>query len=441
MLTRLPIAVALAVLALAPACKNEREMQVEQTVDRSIELTNKGRAALADKRYQDAVKLFSEVTNLTPTDAQIYLLLAEAQKRAGNEAAAVMALKQAEALVGKADPAVRRERAGLYQRMGQTKDAIALFSELRDANQLTDPETLGLAHMQARSGDIDGAWASLESVQKRKPDDPEAKAIEAEVLLLKGEEVLGARLLDRLAQDYPQQASARLARARYFFANGLAAEALQDLDQVTGEAAKDPELVALKARMLLSLKKYDDTLAILKPLADANPKNADFACLLAETLLMLNRTEEAEALVDQAVALRPDFARAIYVRGRSQEANGQLPAAIKSYEEAMKADPAFAQALSRLWPMYEHQGQKGEAIAALERLVVLKEASPDEKLALVTLYVSINDNPTRAKALLEDVARKKPGDPRIKELKAQVAKMKTGKVVKNHGIIIMRRGK
>lgn len=434
-------ALAAAALLAGAGCKNEHERQVEQTADRSVELTNKGRAALADKRYAEAVRLFNEVTTLTPTETAPYRLLAEAHKRSGNQAAAMMALKQVEALGGKADPALKREKAELHKQMGQRKDAIALLIELRELNQLTDAETLELAHLQARGGDVEGAWTSLEAVQKRKPDDPEAKAIEAEVLLLKGEEVLGARLLDRLVTDYPEQASARIARGRYFFANGLAAEALQDLEALKGEAAKERELVALKARVLLSLKKLDEALEILKPLSDADPRDADLACLLAETLLLLERGEEAEQLVEQALAVRPDFARALYVRGRSKEAGGNAKAALADYQAAIKADPSFSQALSRMWPIYEHQGEKGEAIAALERLVVMQEASPDEKLALVTLYVAVNDNPTRAKALLADAAKKKPDDPRLKDLKAKVAKMKTGVKPKGSGIIIMRRGK
>jgi tetratricopeptide (TPR) repeat protein len=429
-------------LLTATGCKNEQETQIEQAQDRTAALTNQGRSRLADGKYGEAVRAFSEVTTLQPTDSSAWLLLAEAHKRQGNGAAALMALKQAESLLGKSDPAVRRERAELYKKLGQNKDAIAVLAELRDANQLTDPETLDLAHLQARVGDIDGAWKSLEQVQKRKPDDPEAKAIEAEVLLLKGDEVLGARLLDRLAQDYPMQASARIARAHYFFANGLANEALQDLEQIQGDSLQNPEYVALKARILNELKKYDEALLILKPLAEANPKDADLACLLAETLLLLDKKEEAEALIDQALAARSDFPRALYVRGRSREATN-LKAAIEDYEEAIRIDPRFSQAASRLWPIYEQQGQKGQAIAVLEKLLVMQEASPEEKLFLVALYCSVNDNPTRAKKLVEDVAKKRDkNDPQIKELRTCVKNIKTGTKKKNDfGIIIMRRGR
>lgn len=426
--------------AAGSGCKSQDELQVQQAQDFAVELTNKGRAALADKRHADAVRLFTQAAQMHPAEPQGWLLVAEAQKQSGNEAAAVMALKQAEAVAGKADPAVRRQRADLYRQMGQTKDAIALFVELRDQNLLTDAETLELAHLQARIGDVEGAWASLESVQKRKPDDLEAKAVEAEILLLKGEEVLGARLLDRLVSDAPQLASARIGRARYFFANGLANEALQDLSEVSGEAAVNPELIALKARVLLSLKKNAEALEVLKPLSESKPKDADLSCLLAETYLALGRTEEAQALVDRALAAKPGFSRALYVRGRSKEAGGDLKGANADYQAAVKSDPGFAPALSRSWPLWLHLGEKFEAVSALEQLTLINEASPDEKLALVQLYVELDEKPTRAKALLEDAAKKKPGDPRLKELRARVAKMKTGKPKKS-GIIIMRRGK
>src|SRR5439155_16342256 len=101
---------------------------------------------------------FRAAASRAPTDPGPWLALADAYKQIGNDAAAVLALKQAESLTAGDDPALKRQRAELYRRMGQTKDAIATLLELRDANLLSGDETLVLARLQAQSGDVKGGY-------------------------------------------------------------------------------------------------------------------------------------------------------------------------------------------------------------------------------------------------------------------------------------------
>src|SRR5262245_38422694 len=167
---------------------------------------------------------------------------------------------------------------------------------MRDANQLTDPELLMLAKLQARTADTEAAWATLERVQSRKPDDPDAKVAEAEILLVKGDELLAANLMDRLLKENPQLTSARLLRAKYFLTNGYPDMAEADLGQIGSEGQKDPEVVELKARVYNRQQRYDEAAAILEPLVETNPRDADLACQPAETKLLAGKPDEAQAL-------------------------------------------------------------------------------------------------------------------------------------------------
>lgn len=418
-------------------CKDPETAQAEAKSRKVGELLSQARAAMADERPEQAVTLLKQATSVAPSDAAAWLLLAEAQKRAGNDGAALMALKTAEDVGARGDPAVKRERAELYRRMGQAKQAIAALLELRDANQLTDAELLLLAHLQAREGEVDAAWTSLEKVQSRKPDDPDAKVVEAEILLLKGEEVLAGKLMDRLVTDHPTLTSARVLRARYFLANGLAEAAEQDLSLVGEEGAKKPEVVTLRSRALNQLKRYDDAVAILQPLVDSNPTEPDLLAQLAETRLLLGQSEQAQELVDQALAVRPRFARGLYVRGRALELQGDLKGAAENYGYALRSDPGFAPALSRTWRIYEHKGEKAEAMSALERLLFMGEASVDEKFALVELYLDTGNNLDRARKMVDEALKVDPESVKARNLKARLQKAGGGPP-KKPGIIILK---
>src|SRR5262249_36321536 len=137
--------------------------------------------------------------------------------------------------------------AEMYREEGRRKEAVVTLLELRDGGYLDAAELCQLAQLQARVGDPKGAFETLRRVQEADPDDVEAKAVEAEALLVSGEYVLATRLMDRLLKEHPDLASARLLRARYFFNRDYIDEAAADLERIQGQDSLSPEVVTLKA--------------------------------------------------------------------------------------------------------------------------------------------------------------------------------------------------
>src|SRR3954463_634556 len=109
---RLALSLSFAGLRLV-ACQDPEVEGAEAKQKLAWELSGKGRVALADGKFEEAVKLIKQAADATPRDPGLYLLLARAQKAAGNDTAAVLAIKQAEDLGARNDPAIRRERAEL----------------------------------------------------------------------------------------------------------------------------------------------------------------------------------------------------------------------------------------------------------------------------------------------------------------------------------------
>src|SRR4051812_45009535 len=111
-------------LALLIGCKNPEEQADDARQQKVQQALSDGRAAMSGRDYDRAIAQFHKATSLAPTDPAAFLQLAQAQREAGNDAAAVMSLKHAEELGAGADAAVKRERAELYRRMGQVGPAI-----------------------------------------------------------------------------------------------------------------------------------------------------------------------------------------------------------------------------------------------------------------------------------------------------------------------------
>lgn len=422
---------------LAIGCKDPERAAAEARQRTGQERLTEGRKALSDGRFEQAVAALKLASAALPDDPAPHLLMAEAYRRGGKDAAAALALKQAEQLLPKNDTSLRRQRVELFRQMGQKGAAIALLVELRDSGALSDDEVLALARSQAREGDYKGARETLGHFREKRPEDPEAEVVEVEILLLSGETMRAAQRMDELLSETPGLVSARLLRARYFLEAGYPDVARRDLEQLSPEASKLPAVGELKAQVLNRLERYDEALEALRPLLEEHPDSPELLSMMAETRLQLRQIPEALSLVDQALAVRSRFPRALYVRGRAQEAEGDLKAAVESYEYALRADPTFAAALSRVWRVYKHRGEKIEAISALERLTQRNQASPEEKLALAEMYVSSNLHLDRARTILVEAMKKDPRNPGYKELLRQL-EAQSPKKNKKQGIIIMR---
>lgn len=429
----------LAVLAPVAGCKDPDRQAAEQTTKTWHDKVQEGRELMDQGLAAQAANAFKEASAAAPEDPLPLLLLAEALREAGNDGAAILAMKQAAQLSDKGDEAVRRQLIELYRRSGNSTEAIRVLQTLQAKNELKDDEVLLLAHLQAEAGRVEDAFKTLEVIQKAHPDDPDAKVVEAEALMLSGDELLAAKLMDRLVSDAPHSAPVRALRARYFLSSGLPDIADKELAEVPAPASSSADIVILHARVLNALRRGTDAEAALSALIDREPRNADALGMMAETELMLGKADEAHAYVEKALALRPRSARALYVRGRAFEAQGDGKSAADNYEQALQSDPSFAPALSRVWPIYLHQGNKLDAMTALEKLFFMREATIAEKAQLADLYAQHKVNVNRGRKLIAQAIEHDPVNGRYKSIRDALAKLSSGTAPK--GPIILRRGR
>jgi tetratricopeptide (TPR) repeat protein len=427
-------------LLLPLACKDPEMAAVHARSESYEEKLAAGRTAIAAHQPERAARSFREAANLRTEEIEPLLLLAEAYRIAGNEGPAILALKEAEAISPGNDPTIQKQVADLYRRGGHIEQAISTLVALRDGQQLSDSELLSLARLQARNGGLDEAFKSLEPIQKARPDDADAKVVEAEILLLKGEELLAARLMDRLITDNPGLMEARMLRVRYFLNSGFTAEAEQDLLTLAKEDAARPEVILLYARILNRLERPAEADKLLSQLVAAEPTSVEALAMLAETKLLLGQNKEAQGLVDKVLRLRSRFPRALYVRARALEAQGDKDGAVENYSYALSSDPRFAPALSRMWRIHREAGRKMEAMASLEKIHFIGEASMEEKVALAQLYAESKIHLERGRKLIDEALAREPGNPDYVAIKAALTEAMPRKK-KPKGPIILRGGR
>jgi tetratricopeptide (TPR) repeat protein len=262
--------------------------------------------------------------------------------------------------------------------------------------------------------------------------------VEAEILLMKGEELLAANLMDRVLQGTPSFTPARLLRARYFLMSGVSDMAEADLQSVPPEDADTTDVVAMKARVLMALGRPAEAEGALRKLLEDDAENAEATAWLAEIVCAQGRASEAQQLVERALHLRPRFARALYVRGRVLEEQSDARGAEDSYRFALKAEPSFPPALSRMWRLHLKAGRKPEAQEVLERLTSLNEATVEEKAALANLYAQFETQLPRGKKLIDEALKREPQNPEYLRIQKAIDKATPKKKKAPTGPIIIR---
>ncbi|WP_375772307.1 tetratricopeptide repeat protein [Archangium gephyra] len=436
MQSKLPRLLCVLPLLLPLACKDPDTLSVQTREQKFQARMSEGQALLDSGEPEQAARAFEVASGLMPDNPEPLLMVAEARRREGNPGASILALKRAMTLNPAQAPEIKRKIAERHEQDGRLRDAIATLLELRDADELGDLDVLKLAHLQTEVGQHQAAFQTLERILRERPDDVDAKVVEAEILLAKGDELLAGKLMDRLLEEQPGLSAARVLRAKFFLRNGYAEYAEQDLAAVQGEEATKPEFVSLKARVLSKLERHADAEALLAATVAKYPQNADLIARLAETRLTLGNKAGALAAVEQALKAQPDSARALYVRGRVHEAQGDTKRAKEDYGFALQENPGLVPALSRMWRLQQQAGEREEALASLERLVGAGEASLEEKVALASLYAETRRRPEQGLKLIAEALKQDAGNPEYLDIQKALKKALPKK--KKSGPIIMR---
>ncbi len=132
-----------------------------------------------------------------------------------------------------------------------------------------------------------------------------------------------------------------------------------------------------QAQKFLQTGEAESAEAVCASALDQHPEDANFLCLSAHALLRLGRFDEANARIDSALSIFPEFQRAHEVRGDLRFAKGELPAAAEAFQHALKLDPKRQRTRMKLGQLFMHMGRVEEAGALRGEFMELSQDNED----------------------------------------------------------------
>jgi len=331
-----------------------------------------------------------------PQLPQAHFAVAQAAALAGDDAAAIAAARQAQALRPDWELAVLLEAQVLQKR--SPAEASKRLGEFVEKNPGAREARLNYARLLVLDKRFGEARKQFEAVAGANPSNPEViYAVGLLAFQLKDypaaedymKRVLGLgyrdpdlvryqlgqiaeeqKLWPRAIQWYESIESgdhalpARLRTANAISKQGKLDEARAFLQRVAADYPADqPQLIVAEAQLLRDASRHKDAFELLNRALDKQPEHTDLIYDLALTAEKLERYDLLESHLRKLIEIRPDHAHAYNALGYSfADRNTRLPEARKLIEKALELAPEDYFIIDSLgWVLYREGDLKGAA--------------------------------------------------------------------------------
>jgi tetratricopeptide (TPR) repeat protein len=303
-------------------------------------LALKGRLALNNKNYTDAINDFRSVLKDQPDNADVLRLLATAHTANGEDVLALDTLKK-----------------GVEVNPGNIELHMALAQQL------------------VRNNDIDGGLKQLDAVLALDKYNQTALASKFELLGRKGDAAGMAEVTGLMQAGAPDEDNGYILEARLKFAEKKYDEALAVLDKVLArKPASMPALLA-KSDVLLSQKRYDDALAVTDLIIKALPESAEGHFRKARVLHDKGQPDAALQEYERALAISPDLPQILTALINQEIETKQYARAEQRLLDILENNADHRSANTLLGAVYVAQKNYAAAEKAFERQIEINPES------------------------------------------------------------------
>lgn len=394
----------------------KRAVDVDRTCeDAYVLLVNLYRDRGQDAKVQETWRALAAHV---PTSAAAHHALARAAVARGDWKSAEGELNKALELDGGLADA-REELAELYQAQGRTDEALGTLADAYDRSG--DGKTAErLVRLQMATGHQDEARALVERLED------EGGALDRKLWIgwrwLDAADAERARAIAETALKTTDSPAAHLLLGRALEALGLFDQAMAQLAKVPPRATQYVAAQSLIGRMLRDRGRYHEAAETigraLSSVAGAEQGSATDALqdALAQVHERAGDPAQAVALLERALARRPQSAELAFALGTAYQRNGQWERAVDVVRaRILKRDADNVQALNFIGYALASEGQRlDEARKLLEHALALEPMSGEVADSLGWLYVKLG-RLDDAERLLVRADRLTPEDAEILE--------------------------
>jgi tetratricopeptide (TPR) repeat protein len=343
---------ALAILAetsVTPEQKQAAEQELRKFPRHDNPYVEIANAALAFRKgdLANAEVALNHALSLDPKCMQAHIGLAQVSLTKKDNARAGQELKAAADLC----PVRSRERLTYAEFKMQTGDTEEAKSYLQDLTKQAR-DFIGAWVLQARLAQLDKKYddvtALLQNVFSRDPDNIEARVIQAQALLGKGDVKQGTEILERAEKSFQNNPLIKYQLALAYLQGRNASQAINELEQAIKIAPNYVEAIVLLAQVRLRAGDPQSAIPPLEAALRLRPDVMQVRMLLADAYQALGRSEDAASLIREQIKQTPQDSQSYLVLGVILKKQKKNDESRKALEKAIELNPQNVAAIDQL---------------------------------------------------------------------------------------------
>ncbi|MDQ7779184.1 MAG: tetratricopeptide repeat protein [Planctomycetota bacterium] len=393
---------------------------------RALALTGQAMCMTPQRKYQDAIDLYTRALEFTDSPATVLANRAAVRTRSRDYAGALKDLDAAIEAMPDSVPALNN-RGNARFLLDDHEGAIVDFKRAL----ALDPECVtamtGLGEVLREQGKLDEAVVFYEMALKLKPNHAAAHHGLGLVHKLRGE-------IDKAIEAYDRAIELAGSQYRYYSDRGNAYRLKGDLERAVAEESKaiemepgDPLPYLNRASMHRDMRRRDLAESDVDAALKVDPSCADAHSMRAMMCLDKEDLEGAIVAADRAIELDPRLARAYVYRGHAKASTGKPDEAMKDVDRAVELDATNHEAFMIRGVLRMRAEEFEGAIEDFTRMAALVPDIPEPYANRALARLASGDNAGAAADLEKAVSLAKEDDPRLPQFKELLEKAKQGR--------------
>jgi tetratricopeptide (TPR) repeat protein len=315
-------------------------------------------------------------------------------------------------------------RLGLVDEAEQNfRDAYNNFTLAEQQDAHYPPALLKIANYDLAGDQLDQAQKRVDTVLADSPDQPEAHALQA-ALLLRRKDYEGTEKEARRALTYdPANVTAYSVLTGLYFAQGNLQKAGATVDEGIAKNPDNLPLLLLKADIYRRAGDFTKVGETYRTIFALKPDNIQFHLDLATIYTDAGKTDQAEATLREAVAAKPDDWQIEYRLIKFLDQQRGLAIAEQEITAYRQANPDNDNPLFWLSTLYLAHGKADEATAFLKQIIAQNrlDDSGIQARAMLARIDLARDDKEEAETLANQVLEKNAGNTKALFVRASLA--------------------
>ncbi|MEI7881633.1 MAG: tetratricopeptide repeat protein, partial [bacterium] len=258
---------------------------------------------------------------------------------------------------------------------GKNAEAKLILDKLIKETPQFSAAVMCRAELALSERDYDSSMKLLEGILKAEPSNLEAFLLVQRVKLAQGKEDAAIAAYEKLVSAFPKSAQGRYLLGVAWLRKGDAQKAIGECEKAVALEADHIESVRLLAELYIRIGQPDPALTLLNSFMRRHPNEGFVYGLLGAAYGAKKDLPNAVDMYRKLMKLMPENPQGPYLAGLALRRMGKDTEAAAMFDEALKLEPGFMDALEQLAGMIAAQNKNWDP--AVERIERQIEKAPD----------------------------------------------------------------